>query len=260
MGPTIDLDQADPRLKTALADGLGNQFEQARQEAIDKLERLDEKNGLAFWLQVVGDGSPMMSDQESQIERSTLHQVAHVAGYHDELIYPDVAQIAIRLFAHHNGFFSDLRDVREPMQIARKDVQELISIANQLYPDGAVQYPEPVSIEERCDQAIALLNESDLTTFWFQLLTYEGDITTFSVSSEGETSVETWPKHPIEYVHSGPEGLADLELYQQLTVEPLIQHLFIAARTADKPLDTFGEESVKLAQEHNYFAEEPSDL
>lgn len=40
MAPTIDLNQADPRLKTALDDGLGNQFEQARQQAIDKLDRL----------------------------------------------------------------------------------------------------------------------------------------------------------------------------------------------------------------------------
>lgn len=266
MGPRIDLDEADPRLESLLAGGLGDRFEYSRQQAVDKLERIDEKNGIAFWLQAIGDGSPMENDQESQFKRTSTHQIAYIAGYHDELIYPDIAQIATRLFAHHNGMLSDHSDLRgDPAKTAHEDTHDLISIANQLYPseqdpDNTVQLPELASMEERCNQAIALLNESDLTTFWLQLLTYEGEMTTFSVSSEGKTSVETWPKHPIEYIHCGVEGMRDPELRQQLFFGPLIQHIFVAARTADQPLDKFAERCVKLAFEYGYYAEEMTKL
>lgn len=277
----------DPALETVLtADDPA--FERGRRTAIDLLEPADA-TVFAFWLQAVGDGTPLPSARHDPAEHALYHQVANVAGYHDKATADDIATLSKWLYAHHLGIWT-VHD--EPSKTSEEIFRESMAVFTALtqqqfsaVPDEG-QYPVDAPFEACLKQAQTLLN-ANLSFFWLQVMTVpDGSPTIYidhdliehsssmssdrsssgiTIDSDADRDTETddpyitLGQQDIDYVIGRPTALG-MQHYELLITQFLTQHQFVAARTVDKSVDTLGRQAVELALENEYIDEQPSSL
>jgi hypothetical protein len=263
-------------------------FERGRHTAIDLLEPANA-TVLAFWLQVVGDGTPLPQARHDPAEQVLYHQVANVAGYHDKATADDIATLSRWLYAHHLGIWTVHDDPsKTPEEIFRESVTALTPTTQQQFsavPEKA-QYPAETSFEACHKRAQALL-KADPTFFWLQVVTvpdgsptvyidrdlidhspaHSGDRSSSGITIDSDADGDTDPDEPsimlgrqdIDYVIGRPTALG-MQHYELLITQLLTQHQFVAARTADESIDALGRQAVDLALENEYIGEQPSSL
>ncbi|MFC5971384.1 hypothetical protein ACFPYI_08595 [Halomarina salina] len=245
----------DPTLVEILTDGVDDPFVEGRQTA---REYLEDPDVLAFSVQAIGDGSRLAQAPEGASEPQTYHQTAHLAGYHDDLAYPQVAQLARQLYAHQLGVFTNhTLPGTDPETVCREFVDGIVDWVQQAYPrydPEAQPYPEPVGLADRIDQATTLLADPPLTQYWVQVLgESEGQIVQVDGSADSESSdgVKTFQDHPIRYIH-GTLPTLQVDTKQALVNELLTQRLLVGAGTAGVAIESFAEECLEIAIECGY--------
>jgi len=246
----------DSTLAEILAAGVDDPFVEGRQTA---REYLEDPDILAFSVQVIGDGSRLAQAPEGASTPQTYHQTAHLAGYHDDLAYPQLAQLARQLYAHQLGVFTNhTLPGKDPGTICREFVSGIVGVVQQAYPrydPEAQPYPEPVGFADRIDQATTLLADPPLTQYWVQVLgESEGQIVKIdgtAATDESSDDVETFQDHPIRYIH-GTLPTLPAATKQSLVTELLTQRLLVGAATAGVAIESFAEECLEIALECGY--------
>lgn len=279
--------EPDPALKTVLTAN-DPAFERGRRTALDLLEPADA-TVLAFWLQAVGDGTPLPPARHDPAEQALYHQVANVAGYHDKATADDIATLSRWLYAHHLGIWTVHDEPsKTPEEIFRESMTMLTPTTQQQFSSVPKegQYPADISFEACLEQAQALL-AADLTFFWLQVVTVpKGSPTvyidrdviehspanscdrsssgiTIDSDADGDTENDdpyfTLGRQDIDYVIGRPTALG-MQHYKLLITQFLIQHQFVAAQTADESIDALGRHAIGLALANEYISEQPSSL
>ena len=256
-----DPDTPAPHLRELVADDPVDGIGEMRYEAADKLRDVDS---VAFWLQAVGDGTPLSHGRNDIVERTTPFSIAHLSGHADALSHPEIADIEPHLFAHHLGMQTNpaLGDTdRTPAKVLEGVMDSLRDTAEQQYrgerfAEDALQLPTPDSYEEERDRAIALLEQDELSMVWLQILCDEQPavMTVGPDASDGE--VDFLPR-PIEWGRGVARGL-DERAGERVALNLLVQHLFVAARTAGQNFETFGQRVLNLDPERHHPETEPS--
>jgi hypothetical protein len=239
---------------------------------------------LAFWLQTVGDGTPLPPARHDPAEQVLYHQVANVAGYHDKATADDIATLSKWLYAHHLGIWTVHDDpIKTPEEIFRESMTVLTPSTQQQFsavPESG-QYPADTPFEACLKQAQALL-AADLTFFWLQVVTVpegsptiiidrdliehspanSGDRSSSGITIDSDANGDTESDDPyitigrqdIDYVIGRPTALG-MQRYELLINQFLTQHQFVAARTADDSIDALGRQAVDLALVNEYIDE-----
>lgn len=235
-------DAYDPELVKLATDGHDDAFEQGRQQAI---ELLDTTDIAGFWLQTVGYGTQQDASPRDGAELQLEHQPTHLAGYADDLEFPQVAAIARQLCGHHIGLWTVPRGRTDLDALCTEMVEGLLPYATQLdarIPD-TYQYPDAAPLNRRLSQATQLLESDALTHAWLQIMLDSEDARTLvSIGPDetGEWTVDHGTALEVEYLTCIPKAMP-IEYSQQLKNEQLVQHLVVGARTTGLDLDVFGE-------------------
>lgn len=264
--------QADPALVDILDEDVDEDFHNGRAEAIEKLETLDIA---AFWLQAVGDGSPLETAANDTLETSTPHQMAWEAGFDDTLDHQEVSRIAHQLFAHHIGVLvTPARESVSDRAALDNFLDPSVEYANNLYGDATaddaddsekdawnkIQYPRPAPLDNTLKDARSLLDTESVAYFWLQVLCDVGDSS--FVMQVGGPSAETpnlFVDHPIEYVVGIPHALGPTD-EMNLNLETLAQHLSYGARATDESVEQFASNALEMALEMEYLRDGPNPI
>lgn len=258
----------DPRLTDVLATGQDENFEQVRQDAIAGLA---ETEGMAIWLQAIGDGTPLDPETDDPIERVTPQNTCYLGGFHDELSYPEIVQAAGQLFAHHAALMIEiptLSQAQSPQAIedhAREMLRDMLDMstvnARQLYAEVDVEDRSTVlgtqSFTDQRDRAIEILEnkQDELTAFWVQVMTMKQMV---SVSSSNGPSPETGvlSAPSFEYFYGRPTlSQADVVFLEELAMEQIVQHQYVTAQIAEQSLGSIKEQSISIGIENGYIIE-----
>jgi hypothetical protein len=261
--------QTDPALTEILNEGVDDDFHNGRAEAIEKLESLDVAG---FWLQAVGDGSPLATADHDHLETKTPHRMAWEAGFDDSLDYQEVSRIAHQLFAHHigikvtptHGSVSDRAALNNFLQPAIEYATDFYGSATAT-DDSAddwdeIQYPRPTSLEDALEDARSLVDTEPVTYFWLQVLCDVGDSNfVLQVGGPVGETPNTFVDHPIEYVVGIPHALSpDDEV--ALNLQALAQHLTYGARATDSSVAEFADAALEMALELEYLHDGPTSV
>jgi hypothetical protein len=258
----------EPQLAAILADEPDGAVQTCLSGSREKLQTLDVA---AFWLQAVGDGTPLAAGHTDLDTNSpqTAHNVAWLAGYDDSLEYHQLIQIATQLFAHHLG----VKTVASPSVSDRTILNDIVTAstttATTLYSDLPAEdldVLEPTSLNSQLEAALSLLDPSVVNHCWLQILCDRGDASVvLSVGAIpgpdplGDESVTAWIDHPIEYFICIPTAM-DPALEQLLHLRYLVQHQFVGAHMTDLSVEEFGTRALEMALEYQYLHETPGDL
>jgi hypothetical protein len=232
----------DSRLAQLATTGHDDAFEQGRQQAIELLET---SNIAGFWLQTVGNGTPQDASPRDPAELNLEHHPTHLAGYADDLEFPQVAAIARQLCGHHFGLWTVPRGRTDLEAVCTEQVDTLLPYAKQLdarLPDR-FQYPDAAPLNRRISQATDLLESDTLTHAWLQvLMDSEAARTLVSIGPDetGEWTVDHTTALEIEYLVCIPKAMS-VDYSQHLKQEQLVQHLVVGARTTGLDLEAFAD-------------------
>ncbi|MFD1514146.1 hypothetical protein [Halomarina rubra] len=263
--PNPDDTGTDRELLSLLESGLDGRFEKARSKA---LETLEQKDVLAFWLQATGDGTALDSTPSEVTSPNTTPQITYLAGFDDDLEYPQVTQLTRQLFGHHLGVLTDGRPADISNQAALNqlgaDTPQLARWLSNASNADPVDYPIPGSLSTRLEQAGAMLSDSDLTVFWLQVLTSDGTIRHTVSTNNGDQpypqeDIQSTVEAPVAYVMGVPDDLSKTT-HATILSYLFAQHALVGANTADVDLETFCEESVSMALDAGYHEETMSDI
>jgi hypothetical protein len=260
VGNKPGVDDHDPRLVELLNNGLGAQFERGRERG---LEMLDSEDIAGFWLQAIGTGRPLATVHEPERPNPTLHQVTHLAGYADDLEYQGVNAMSTFLCGQHFGFSANPVG-RDPKTVCDELLGWYGPNAERMYGEmiEEFQYPEPVSLSRRLEQARELLRHERLTFAWLQVVPDREETRTF-LRVDPSQGTERWDIQDedfaeVEYLLCTPDdGPQDLGM--QILGQSLLQHLFVSARTAERSPEEFTEQvkSVMLSSSALYDGIDP---
>lgn len=255
----------DQALVSLLNKGVDAGFEKARSKA---LETLESEDILAVWLQATGDGTQLDSTPRDAPSPRTTPHISHLAGFDDDLEFPQVSQLARHLFGHHLGVLTNANvptiSSRDALHQLGTDVCQLADELSKASGAAPVDYSIRAPLSTRLDQAADLLSDSDLTVFWLQVLTSDGTIRTAISTNGGEqpyppTDIDSTTEAPIAYVMGVPEGLYPSN--QTVILSQLFaQHALVGAHTADIDIKTFCEDSLSMALEAGYHREVMDDI
>jgi hypothetical protein len=254
----------DPRLAAILADEPDEAVQTCLDQSREKLQTLDVA---AFWLQAVGDGTPLESGYTrlDAISPDTSHNVAWLAGYDNSLGFQSVAQITTQLFAHHLGVVTS----PEPSVSDRAALDEVITkstqMANTLYREVSPEKrPDPTlaSLDAQVKRARSILDPDLVSHYWLQILCDFDDASVvigLGATPGNDESPTAWIDHPIEYFVCIPPALSQ-QLEQILHLRSLGQHQFVGAHTTDQSIEQFGTQAREMTLDNLYLRNRPSEL
>lgn len=260
--------QANDTLVEILVNDVDADFHNGRAEAITKLETLDIA---AFWLQAVGDGSPLEVATHDTLETRTPHRMAWEAGFDDTLGHQKISQIAHQLFAHHIGMMvTPAHESVSDRAALDNFLAPSTEYANELYADATddtekdawdeMQYPRPTALDDAVDDARSLLESESLTYFWIQVLCDVGS-SSFVMQIGGPSAEEQnmFVDHPIEYIVGIPHALAPNDEVN-INLQSLAQHLSYGARVTDESVEEFASAALDMTLDLGYLHDGPSPL
>lgn len=259
-------DDPDSALTEVLTTGLDDDeaFWRSRDRA---RELLDSDDIAGFWLQGIGDGSPVAGHDDPS-ERVTPHCVGHVAGYEDRLDDEGVGELAATLFAHHLGVKTNAQVAGFDTDVVLVDqIQRLTTGAdahlNALGEDAADQV-SAVDFEAQRHRARRLLDADRLTTFWLQIVRKNPDQVVVTAGPQADADgrasrVETWATRPIEYVFGSLEAI-DTTTHSQLFTQCLTQHLTVAALTSGREVPSLCATAAHRARRNGWVAHVPGSV
>lgn len=254
----------DPRLAAILADEPDEAVQTCLDQSREKLQTLDVA---AFWLQAIGDGTPLERGHTrlDAISPHTAHNVAWLAGYDDSLGFQSIAQITTQLFAHHLGVVTS----PEPSVSDRTALDDVITkstqMAKTLYGEiPSEERPDPTrdSLNAQVERARSILDPDLVTHYWLQILCDLGDASVvigLGATPGTDESPTAWIDHPIEYFVCIPSALSQ-QLEQALHLRSLGQQQFVGAHTTDQSIEQFGANTREMTLSNQYLRNRPGEL
>jgi len=241
--------EPDPSLEASLEAGLDDGFYQDR----DNARRILESSEIVgFWLQGVGDGSPLPDTDPVPPDCSTPHQLVHIAGFSDDLKYDSIRELIVRLTGHHFGVLTDTTVAGNfPDGIIDVMISSILTYIQTTFQDATPtidEYQVSVSLETQLRRADRLLANERLTGFWLQVMLVDSDSSRYLVNGPvdpidpaGPWTMSEHIGHPIEFMWVEPLDQDDIT-HSQLGAEYLAQHAFVGARMTDLPISEFLDE------------------
>ena len=241
--------EPDPSLVASLDAGLDDGFYQDRDNARRILESSET---VGFWLQGVGDGSPIPGTEPVPPDSGTPHQVVHIAGFSDDLQYDSLRELIVRLAAHHFGVLTDPTVAGKfPDGIIDVMISSILTYIQTTFQDfepNINDYQVTGSLETQRMGADRLLANDRLTGFWLQVMHVDADSRRYLVNGPVDPSDPAGPwtmsehiAHPIEFAWVEPLDQDEIT-HGQLGVEYLAQHAYVGARMTDLPISEFLDE------------------
>lgn len=251
--------ESDPILTHLLSSQPDELFVSGREEAVEKLQTLDVA---AFWVQAVGDGTPMEVGHNDPSERTPHHGVWE-AGFEDSLTHQEIVKITTQLAAHHIGLHAvPSEGSGSEREALNESLEPITRYANQLYDEHRneeLQYPRTQTRATSIEAAISVLDTDPLSYFWLQILGDSGEAKHVFVVGGDQDSPSSFADHPIEFVIGILQGTPP-QLEINLTTESFAQHLFVGSQITDQSIDQFAEEVRQTALNLDYLYQMPGEI
>lgn len=256
----IPRDEPEPTLRAVLNAGVDEQFKRGIEQAIELIQA-DETR--AFWLQAAADGTPISEGSQDAAEGLLPIQAVHFAGYADDLEYPQVRELAMNLIAHHLGVMVDPSTTSQDDEtFLENELRKAGDRTAYRYQNAPTEmpYPQPVAMADRVDDAVELLESTELGLYWVQVVTEEGDMVALHVDTEAPgVAVEDVTTKGIEFIYGTPKGLAPQNV-GQFHAQLIDQHLFVTAHTVGMSVLDCCQAAVDYALEGGFLHDFPTSL
>lgn len=235
----IDPPTPDPDLQAILDAGLDPDFEWYRARAREMLSEAT----IAFWVQAVGDGTPLFDDRHP-FARCPIHHISFRTGFADGLQDPLLTMTATEFLAKqvaatvHRHPYPD-----PPDEVLHTLLSKLRSNATRPDSDLSTDIdPPPLgNLTSERSWALDLLEHERLTAFWVMTNMWDTSVEMRRLSPRpgdpaGMERFGVQGNQVLRHATSTPAALTQ-RITALLTLQFLSQHLVVVARMADRSID-----------------------